>query len=796
MLRNYLTIALRNLRRNRGSSAINLIGLAVGLAACLLIALYVRHELSYDDFHEKADRIQQVIVRSSGGSIDRIASTPRPLASTMQGQFSQVERLVRLKEITGVVRRGESSWTEDVLYADSGFFQMFSFPLVRGEPGDVLSSPNNVVLTAEKARQLFGTTDVVGRPLRVRLEGAFYDVTVAGVAESPPSTSSIQFGIVAPFQKYEQVTWTSRNTNWGSLDPLLYVELRRADQAEALTAQFPGFIEENVPQKEAKNVSLGLLPLPETHLTPGIYGQLEPTNRPLYAYILGGIAALILLIACVNFVTLSLGRAVGRAREVGVRKTVGAGRGQLMAQFWGEAVLLCGAALLLGGVVAGGALPVFNRLVGKELTAGMLLRPDMLLVLGGLLTVVGLAAGAYPAVALSRFEPAPVLRGRLPGGGASRLVQGLVVGQFVLGIGLVVGMGVMWQQMELLRSKDLGFQEEHVVQVDARPANAEQVRALRERFRQTARSVPSIQHVTALWGEVAVEGALPNRLATKSGSAEIEAHLLRGHYDLVETFDLTLTQGRGFSPEYGRDAEGKTVFVNEALVEAFGWEEPLGKTLSVQFGVRKAEVVGVVEDFHFQTLRRSIEPLVIKMASRAPANRMYARIAPGQTTEALDRLRAVWTETVPALPFSTSFLDETIEQQYRADARWTRLVTWAAGLGVFIACMGLFGLAALAVRRRTKEVGVRKALGASAASIVRLLSVDFLKLVALAFVLAAPPAYWAARQWLQSFAYRVEVGAVVFVVAGGLTLAVALLAVGGQTLRAARIDPARTLRDE
>jgi putative ABC transport system permease protein len=796
MLRNYLTIALRNLRRNLGYTVINLIGLAVGLAACLLIGLYVRHELSYDDFHEKADRIQQVIFRSSGGSIDRIASTPRPLASTMQGQFPQVERLVRLKELTGVVRRGESSWTEDVLYADSGFFQMFSFPLVRGEPGGVLSSPNNVVLTAEKARQLFGTTDVVGRPLRVRLEGAFYDVTVAGIAESPPSTSSIQSGIVAPFQKYEQVTWTSRNTNWGSLDPLLYVELRRADQAEALTAQFPGFIEENVPQKEAKNVSLGLLPLPETHLTPGIYGQLEPTSRPLYAYILGGIAALILLIACVNFVTLSLGRAVGRAREVGVRKTVGAGRGQLMAQFWGEAVLLCGAALLLGGVVAGGALPVFNRLVGKELTAGMLLQPDMLLVLGGLLTVVGLAAGAYPAVALSRFEPAPVLRGRLPGGGASRLVQGLVVGQFVLAIGLVVGMGVMWRQMELLRSKDLGFQEEHVVQVDARPANAEQVRALRERFRQTARSVPSIQHVTALWGEVAVEGALPNRLATKSGGAEIEAHLLRGHYDLVDTFDLTLTQGRGFSPEYGRDAEGKTVLVNEALVEAFGWEEPLGKTLSVQFGVRKAEVVGVVEDFHFQTLRRSIEPLVIKMASRAPANRMYARIAPGQTTEALDRLRAVWTETVPALPFSTSFLDETIEQQYRADARWTRLVTWAAGLGVFIACMGLFGLATLAVRRRTKEVGVRKALGASAASIVRLLSVDFLKLVALAFVLAAPPAYWAARQWLQSFAYRVEVGAVVFVVAGGLTLAVALLAVGGQTLRAARIDPARTLRDE
>ena len=796
MLRNYLTIAGRHLRKHKSHALINGLGLAMGLAACLLIALYVRHELSYDDFHEKAGRIHQVIYRSAGGPTDRIASTPRPLASAMRGQFPQIERLVRLKETTGVVRRGESSWTEDVLYADSGFFQMFSFPLIRGEPGAVLASPNSVVLTAEKARQLFGTTDVVGRPLRVRLKGTFYDGTVAGIAEAPPSTSSIQFGVVASFQRYEQAAWTSRNTNWGSLDPLLYVELRRPDQAEALAAQLPTFVEEHVPQKEAKNLSLGLLPLPETHLTPGIYGQLEPTSRPRYAYILGGIAALILLIACVNFVTLSLGRAVGRAREVGVRKTVGAGRGQLMAQFWGEAFLLCGAALVLGLAVTRAALPVFNRLVGKALTAGMLLQPDMLGVLVGLLAVVGLAAGAYPAVALSRFEPAPVLRGQLPGGGPSRLVQGLVVGQFVLAIGLVVGMGVMWQQMELLRSTDLGFQEEQVVQVDARSVGPQQVTSLLERLRQTARSGPSIQHVTALWGEVAVEGALPNRLATKSGRAEIEAHLMRGHYDLVETLGLTLTRGRSFSPEYGRDAEGATVLVNEALVEAFGWEQPLGKTLSVQFGTRNAEVVGVVEDFHFQTLRRSIEPLVIKVASRAPPNQMYARIASGRTGEALDRLRAVWSETVPALPFSVSFLDETVEQQYRADARWTRLVTWAAGFGVFIACMGLFGLATLAVRRRTTEVGLRKALGASAASIVRLLSVDFLKLVALAFVLAAPLAYWAVRQWLQSFAYRVEVGAAVFGVAGGLTLAVTLLAVGGQTLRAARIDPARTLRDE
>ena len=798
MLRNYLTVAWRDLRKHKSHALINGLGLALGLAACLLLAVYVRHELSYDDFHAKSERIHQVVVQRSGenaGEIDRMAQTPVPLADAMSDQFPQVERLVRLTEKTGVVRRGESSWTEDVLYVDEDFFQMFSFPLVRGEPSSALSSPNSVVLTTEKARQLFGTTDVVGKPLSIRLNGTFYESTVTGVAQPPPNTSSIRFGVVASFQRYAQVDRAHQNPNWRTLGPLLYVEVGQAGQAEALAAQFPTFVERHLPEKFAANTAFELLPLPETHLTPDVYGQLEAPSRPTYAYILAGMAALILLIACINFVTLSVGRAVGRAREVGVRKTVGARRGQLMGQFWSEAFLLCGGALLLGVGIAWGALPVFSRLVDTPLASDALFAPDMVLVILGLLVVVGLAAGGYPAVSLSRFRPASVLRDARPDGGTPRLVQGLVVVQFVLSIGLVVGMLVMWQQMEFLRSKDLGFEDEQVVQIDARSAR-QQLRPLLRRLQQSARSSSSIQRVTATWGEIAVEGALPNRLATQSGEQEIQAHLLRGDDGLIETLGLTLTRGRRFSQERGTDAEGRAVLVNEALVQAFGWDKPLGKSLSVKFGVRNARVVGVVEDFHFQTLRQSIGPLVIKQATRAPPNQIYAKIAPGQTGKGLDQIQSIWAETVPSLPFSASFLDETVAQQYRADARWTRIVTWAAGFGIFIACMGLFGLATLAVQRRRKEIGIRKALGASATSVVWLLSVDFLKLVALAFVVAGPLAYWGVQQWLRAFAYRVTPGVEVFLLAGGLALAAALLAVVGQTLRAARIDPALTLRNE
>lgn len=797
MLRSYLIVALRAIRKHTTHAAINVVGLALGLAVCLLIALYVRHEMAYDQFHTEADRIHQVLTVDTheNGAQRRLAPTPIPLADALRGAFPQIEHLARLVERSGVVKSRDDAFEDDVLYADPAFFQMFSFPLVHGDPATALDAPNNVVLTTNNAERYFGTTDAVGRRLTIRLNGTVHTFTVRGVVEPAPRTSSIPLGIVVPFAKLEQIDDTFGNPDWRTLSPLVYVQLRRADPVNTWKEQLADFIDTHVSEDASAATSLDLLPLTDVHLTPNVYGQLEPTSRPLYAYILAGIAAFILLIACINFVTLAVGRSTERAREVGVRKTMGAGRWQVMAQFWGEALLLCAAALLLGLGVARLALPIFNDLVDKQLAADALLRPDMALVLIGLLGVVGLAAGGYPAAVLSRFQPVAVLRGQLPGGRPSRLVQGLVVVQFVLSIGLIAGTLVMWQQMDLLRTKDLGFQHEHVVQIDANLAQG-QHRQLLERYRQLATSAPSVQHVTGAWGDIAVDDALPNRFDTRSGDQEVQAHAWRTHHDVVETLGLTLKTGRDFSPEHGADAAGETVLVNEALVQAFGWDDPIGKTLSVQHNVQDAAVVGVVEDFHFQSLRQEIGPLVLHMGPIAPANQLFARIAPGQTAEALDQLRTVWVETAPDLPFSFTFLDAAIEQQYRTDARWARIVTYAAGFALFIAGLGLFGLAALAVRQRTKEIGVRKVLGASAAHIVALLSTDFARLVGIAFVVAAPVAYWAARRWLQDFAYRIDLGPWVFLGAGALACAVALLTVGTQALRAARLDPATTLRDE
>ena len=795
MLRNYLTIAARNLWTHRGHTLINLMGLALGLAACVLLALYVQQEMSYDEFHEKADRIHQVVTTMArGGSTDRMAATSAPLGDALRSTFPQIERLARLDERSGVVQVGENSWETDVLYAGSGFFQMFSFSLRRGRVSTALNDPNSVVLTTEKAKRYFGTTEAVGQRLSLQLNGTFYEFTVSGVAEPAPSTSSISLGVVVPFTKLKQVDRTYSDPKWGTLGPLTYVELQDPDQADRLGKQLPTFAEEFVPEYVG-GMSFGLLPLTEVHLTPGIHGQLKPPSRPLYAYILAGIAALILFIAGINFVTLTSGRSAGRAQEIGVRKTLGASRRQIMTQFWGEALLLCTGALGLGLLLARTALPVFARLVDTELSTGALLQPEMGLVIIGLLGLVALLAGAYPALVLSRFEPVSMLRRRASRRGSPRLVQGLVVLQFVLSTGLIIGTAAMWQQMDLLQSKNLGFNKEHVIHVDAGLVRGQQDRIVTRMQEMAARST-SIQHVTATWGDVATEGALPNRLPTTSGNQEIKAHRLRAHYDVIETFGLALTKGRSFSPKHGRDTRGKTVLVNEALVDAFGWAEPLGMRVSVRYGIQNAEVVGVVEDFHFQTLHRSIEPLVIHMPVRTAPNRLYVRITPGQTDAALDQLQAVWSETVPELPFSASFLDATIERQYQAERRWTRIVTWGAGFALFIACLGLFGLATLAAYRRVKEIGIRKALGATVGSVVRLLSVDFLKLVGVAVVLAVPLAYWGVQQWLQTFAYRIDLGFATFLIAGVLAMSVALLAVITQTLRAARVDPATTLRDE
>lgn len=801
MLRNYLTIALRTLRKHKGHTLINSVGLALGLAVCLLIALYVRHEVSYDDFHTKSDRIFQVLTVSTqeDGSMDRLAATPLPLKDALQMTYPQIEHLVRLTERPGVVTVGSDAFKTDVLYADSALFEMFSFPLVHGNPATALAVPNNVVLTTEKARTYFGTTDVVGRQLTLRLNSRFYDFTVAGVAAPAPSASSIPLGLVLPFAKLEQIDDSYENPRWGTASPNMFVQLASANHADELAAQFPAFVQDHLPDGLTNRMGFELLPLTAVHLTPGIDWQLVTPSRPLYAYILSGIAAFILLIACINFITLAIGRAASRAREIGVRKTMGAGRGQIMRQFWGEALLLCGAALVLGVGFARLGLPVFNQLVGKELTFAHLLRPEMVLVIAGLLVVVGLAAGSYPALVLSRFRPVTVLREQTARSGSPRLVQGLVVVQFVLSIGLIIGTVAMQQQLEFVRSKDLGFQQEHVVRISV---PFQEGVPLWQRLRSTLADEPRVQQVAGSWNQLGEgDGVGFNLLPVVTGGksigvgdeGEMEAQTFSATPGVVEALGLTVIEGQSFADMNARRGDN-VVLVNRTFVDEMGWNAPLGRQVSVLFGVETARIIGMVEDLHVRSLYHPVQPLVITLD--APVTTLYVRLTPGAVGAALDRVRAAWDEVAPSLPFTYTFLDDTFDQQYRADERWARIVTYAAGVAIFIACLGLFGLATLAAQRRTQEIGIRKVLGASVASVVGLLTRDFLKWVAVAFVVAAPLGYWGVQQWLQQFAYRVELGAGTFIGAGGAAGLVAIVAVGYQSIRAALTDPAEALRVE
>jgi putative ABC transport system permease protein len=795
MLRNYLTIALRTLWKHKTTSAINVTGLALGGAVVLLIALFVHHEGSYDAFHAKADRLVQVThVSQFADQTSRTAMIPAPLPDVLRGRAPGVERMVALKPGTVVAKQDAQSFEAEALYAEPAFFEMFSFPLVQGAPAEALRAPDGVVLTTEQAERLFGRTNVLGETLQLRLNQSFETFTVTGVAEPAPSTSSIPLSIVVPFDRLKDFDRTMQDPSWRTLSPLLYAELSGPGQTAGLERALEQIRANEMPDAEQRR--LDLLPITETHLTTGIYGQLQPTSDPLYSYVLIGLAAFILGLAVINFTTLALARSADRGREIGMRKTLGARRRQVAAQFGGEALLATGISLVLSVGLALLMRPVFEQLVDRSLDASVLASgPALIAALGGWLAI-GLAAGSYPALVLSGFRPITALRERAGLRHQPRLVAGLVVVQFVLAMGLVAGTFVMWQQFDLLQEKDLGFQREHVVQVDGSLLQGRDAGRLLGRMHQRAQSDASIQTVTGAWGEFALEGSLPNRFDVDMSGQTVKSHAYRVMPGFVETFDLEILKGRAFSWDRPSDARS-SVLVNRSFVEAAGWDEPLGKTLSIPIiGIRDVEVVGVVDDFHFQSLHQPIEPLMMHMQPTSPPRTLFARIAPGQTSAALDVVRSAWNEVAPDLPFQFTFMDDAIQAQYQSDRQWAQIVTVAAGFALFIAVLGLLGLALLAAQRRTREVSIRKVLGASDASVIALVARRFVGLVALAVVLAVPAAYFGVQEWLQAFAYRVDVGWQPFMGAAALVLFVALATVAAQVWRVTRIDPAHVLRNE
>lgn len=813
MFQNYLKIALRSLRKQKGLATINILGLSIGLACFSLFLLYAVNEFSFDRFHSQADQLYRVyrwVQPMHGRDAEKDTYMPMPLGPALQADFPAVEEVVRMREDWGpeFVRIGGEVKRQGIAFADPAFFRVFDFPVKFGNAENPLQDLTSVVLTEGTALRLFGEANPVGRTLEIKLDEEFVPLTVAAVVKNLPPNSTIDFEMMGNFDFFTKSTKSGKNYigSWTRSAFQTYVLLREASDLPHDEASLTAFRKKYYPgeeerMREAGNwtgegapVTYGLQPLRAMHTDTNIgWGAVEPKN----IWTLLAIAAGLLLIAVINFTTLSIGRSAGRAREVGVRKVIGGQRGQLVNQFLTEAMLLAGLSAVIGVAVAQLLLPHFNELAGRELVFSIKKYPEMTWLLLGLTLLVGLLAGSYPALVLSSFRPVEVLKSKVKLGGSNYFTRSLVTVQFVLSIGLIASTLIILEQVDFMRTQHPGFEKENVVVVNA---EGTETVAMYPRFRQLVQGRPEIAGIAGSeLGLGAGTGWSRTAWSFNGERKEVFEYLVDSDY--LDVMGMQLLAGRNFLPP-GENEHEHAVIANEAMVRAFGWtpEMAVGQPLTGYFDEPERPlpvVVGVVKDFNFRPLGEEVEPMMLHQYPDFEPFRYFVRLRPGDPQPAIAALEAAWNEAVPGgFPFTFSFLDEDIDQFYRSEQRFSSIIGWAGGISIFLACLGLFGLAALAAVNRTKEIGIRKILGASVLSLTSLLSKEFLILVILSLVIATPLAWYFLADWLNGFAARIDFPWWYFGVAGVLALVVAFLSVGFQGLRAALVNPVESLKNE
>ena len=806
MFKNYLKTALRNIARHKGYSLINLLGLSIGIACCILILLYVQDEFSYDRYvpdYKNTHRIVLDIETPEGGEI-HMARTPPPWGPSLAEEYPEVESYMRFK--TPLVSWLVSNESENKRFHEKGFyfadhtvFDFFDFELLKGDPETALLEPRTVVLTETAAGRYFGNQDPMGQTLRL---DNTHDFLVTGVMQDVPRNSHFSFDILASISTLGAVAIygdTNYHTWRRGLAPDLYTYIRLQEGAspKGLEAKLPEFLRAHMGAAlDQINVRFHprLQPLSEIHLHSNLEAEIRANSDIRYVYIFSAIAAFILIIACINFMNLATARSAGRAQEVGLRKVVGAQKGQLISQFVGESTLLAFLALFVAMVFVQAFMPFFNSLSGKSLSLDFG-SPLALLGLAGLTLLVGLLSGSYPAFFLSSFEPVAVFRGSLKAGRANAwLRKFLVVFQFALSIIFIIGTGVVHRQLNYVRDKVLGFDKEQVVVL---PMGDPRARQIYLTFKERALQSP---RVTAVAGTSSVPGGLIGLMVLLPEGAEagneVTMETFFVDHDFVEAMGIEMAAGRDFSLEYATDAN-EAFILNETAVRQLGWEEqPLSKQITIQ-GFRNGRVIGVVKDFHAKSLHQRIEPLALQIAPDPDAFlQLVVRIAPGNIEDALDDIRAAWAQVYPNDPFAYTFLDEDFDSLYRSERLRGRIFLTFSLLAVFIACLGLLGLASFTAEQKTKEIGIRKVLGATEVSIVRLLSLEFIRLVLAASLIAFPLAYLIMNSWLKNFAYRISMPWELFLLSAGLAVVIALITVSFQAVRASLTNPVDSIRTE
>ncbi len=796
MVSNYVKVSYRNLFRHKVFSFINVVGLSIGLACCMLIVLYTKDEVSFDRFHEKKEQIFRVTATmSSENGTNRIGSTNVVVGPSFAEEIPEVATYVRMETTPYILRHGTDTFNEDVLSVDHDFFSVFSFPLIAGDPTQVLSNLNDMVLTEESAEKYFGTTDVVGKTLELQFNDQFETFVITGVAKNPPQNSSIQFKIIIPFLFARQ---QYLDTSWIGFYVHTYVMLHPDADYKAVEPKldqvFLSKAEEELKSMKEKfdfkeKVHFGLQPFQQIHLDTefgDFRNGLTYGSNPIYSYILSGIALFILVIACINFINLTIAHSLRRGKEIGIRKVIGGQRKQLIAQFLGESMVLSFLAFVAAILIVQLVLPYFNELANKRLSFSYLLDAKLMAGYLALFLITGFTAGFYPALVLSGFDPVRTLYNRHQMAGKNYLAKGLVVFQFALATFLIIGTVGIYAQFTLLTQADLGYSDENLAVVHlGRGRHDTEIEALKNELANK----PSIEMAaTKDFGQ--------NYTIAKVNNKEKELGFAISWIDenFLPALQIPIVQGRNFSQDFPSDAT-QSVIINETFAREAGWGPSSGKEAVgqvIDFFDQQLTVVGVVKDYHFTSLKEKIGPLLFKKGT----GDLWVKIKPDQLPQAMAAIQKAYEQVIPFRPFAYDFMDTINERNYEAEAKWKQMITIGAILSVFISCMGLFGLAMLSIQRRTKEIGIRKVLGAAVSDIVFLLSNDFLKLVALSLLVAIPLGYFAINRWLENFAYRIELAWWIFTLAGTIAVLMAFITVSFQSVKAAVANPVDSLRNE
>lgn len=794
MIKNYFKTAFRNLWKHKVFSFINLTGLAVGMTACFLIYLYVNFELSYDAFNTKANRIYRVVsdIKTPTETIN--AGGPSwAVPPHAKMDFPEIEASVRVLSGDNVlIRKGTIKFQEEnVMWADPDFFKVFDFKMIKGDPKTALKEPFSVVFTESAAKKYFGKENPLGQTLLIT--GDASPAKVTGIIKDIPENSQVRGDVILSMTTITEKYNAGLNDQWGNYGSGAYFLLAPNTNAKALEKKFPAFLEKrNGPEMKQLQMypTIILEPLRDVYLRSTRNGNKSGNINNVYIF--ASIAVFILLIACINFINLTTARSTERAKEVGIRKVVGALKNQLAKQFIGESIFLCLIAFFLTVGLSALLLPLFNQLSGKTISHGIFEHPQYLLQLFFASIVIGFLAGVYPALVLSSFKSITVLKGRFATGTRGTILRkGLVVAQFTISIALIIGTIIVYTQMRFMRNQDLGFSKDQIIVMDSYGDSTKTV------FRNSIAGLPSIKS-TAMSSSVPGGGnpAAYSQIENIKGDLQIaNLDLYFVDFDYIDQFKIKILAGRAFSRDFQTDTT-QSMILNEAAMKMFGYTSPqqaVGKRFK-QWG-REGKIIGIMKDFHFRSLQTGIKPLSMRIEPNG-CNLVSAKISASNIPATISAIEQKWKSVMPNRPFSYFFMDEYFDKQYRGEEKFGKLFLNFSILAIFISCLGLLGLASYSTMQRTKEIGIRKVMGASVSNIVNLLSRDFLKLVLISFLIAAPIAWYFMYKWLQEFAYRTSIGWWVFLFAGIAALAVALLTVSFQAIKAAVTNPVNSLRSE